>query len=249
MKNQDNNFKRALLKELTGFASYKDKENADIIETVDDDDDDESFDFIPMTKTPENTVSTENTVRSQTPTIDERPSYQPQAQTQTPTAPEEPTFNYNPNQTRPSAESMATSTVSRATVINGGIQTRENIFVEGVVNGDIVSKGKVSIKGKVEGNVTGFDVELSCEELSGDINCESKAIIHAQTKLKGNLYAGRATVIGTVEGNIIAKESIELLDNAVVYGDIKAASISVAEGAVIYGMVTIGKTKPDSATY
>lgn len=239
MKNQDNNFKRALLKELTGFASYKDKENANNIETVDVDDEDDSFEFVPMTKTPENAIST-NTAPTQA--VEERPSYQPQASTET-------NFNYNPNQTRPASETMATSTVSRATVINGGIQTRENIFVEGVVNGDIVSKGKVIVKGKVEGNITGFDVELSCEELSGDINCESKAIIHAQTKLKGNLYAGRATVIGTVEGNIIAKESIELLDNAVVYGDIKAAAISVAEGAVIYGMVTIGKTKPDSATY
>lgn len=228
MKNQDNNFKRALLKELTGF-SYKDKEENEGVSAVEQDSDD--FDFVPATPASVSSATAAAAYGSE-------PASTPVSN-----------LNYTPNPTKPATEAMATTTVSRATVINGGIQTRENIVVEGVVNGDIVSKGKVMIKGKVEGNVTGYDVDLSCEELSGDINCESKAVVHGATKLKGNLYTGRATIVGTVEGNIVAKESIELLDNAVVYGDIKAASITVSEGAVIYGMVTIGKAKPENITF
>lgn len=224
MKNQDNNFKRTLLQELTGF-SYKDGEGNSVANEAEDDDD---FEFIPINKTPEVTA----------PRV------------------EEPNFSYNSKNSTQAGQTVqsqdeetATTSISRATIINGGIQTRENIVVEGIVNGDIVSKGKVSIKGRVEGNVTGFDVDVSSEELNGDIVCEGKTVIHASTKLKGNLYTGRCTIVGTVEGNIVAKESIELLDNAVIYGDIKATAITVAEGAVIYGMVTIGKTKPETTAF
>jgi len=218
MKNQDNNFKRTLLQELTGF-SYKDGEGNSVANDAEDDDD---FEFVPINKTPEVT----------SPRV------------------EEANFSYTPkNSEQLQDEDVATTTISRATIINGGIQTRENIVVEGIVNGDIISKGKVSIRGRVEGNVTGFDVDVSSEELNGDIVSEGKTVIHASTKLKGNLYTGRCTIVGTVEGNIVAKESIELLDNAVIYGDIKAAAITVAEGAVIYGMVTIGKTKPETVAF
>lgn len=225
MKNQDNNFKRALLKELTGF-SYKDKASDNVAGT--DEEDSESFDFIPA----DAPVAEPDPV----------PSYAAAADPQS-------SYSYTPAPAKPSTEAMATTTISKATIINGGVQTRENITVEGIVNGDIISKGKVMVKGKVEGNITGYDVDISTEELTGDITCESKAVVHAGTKLIGNMYVGRATVVGTVEGNIIAKECIELLDNAIVYGDIKATSISVSEGAVIYGMVTIGKNKPEAQTF
>lgn len=234
MKNQDNNFKRALLKELTGF-SYKDKEGNAIAQ---DEDDDESFDFVP--------VNADVAVNS--PVVNSSPVSAPTQVVED----EPPAYNFNTapsTPVRPSTETLSTTTISRATIINGGIQTRENIVVEGIVNGDILSKGKVTVRGKVDGNITGYDIELSCEELAGDINCESKAVIHEATKLKGNLYTGKATVVGTIEGNIIARENIELLGNAVVYGDIKATSISVSEGAVIYGMVTIGKSKPDTSPF
>lgn len=221
MKNQDNNFKRALLKELTG---YKDKEETSVTQ---DDDDDDSFDFIPMqTATTTATVAPEPVVSQ----------------------PVENDFNYTPTP-RQQPEVMGTTTVSRGSIINGGIQTRENITVDGIVNGDISSKGKVIVKGKVDGNISGYDVDISCDELVGDVTCESKIIIQASTKIKGNLYSNRATIIGCVEGNITAKDNIELLDSAVVFGDIKSNTISVAEGAVIYGMVTIGKSKPDTSPF
>lgn len=227
MKNQDNNFKRALLKELTGF-QYKEKEGDTFIEEADAENA-EIFDFA-------------------SPSTPIAPSVAPVAPvTEAPAVENDFTYTPAPRQAQP--EIMGTTTISRGSIVNGGIQTRENITVEGVVNGDIASKGKVTVRGKVEGNIAGFDVDLSCEELTGDINCESKVTVQANTKIKGNLYATRATVIGCVEGNIIAKENIELLDNAVVFGDIKANSITVSEGAVIYGMVTIGKSKPDTSPF
>lgn len=222
MKNQDNNFKRALLKELTGF-NYKEKEGNTVV--ADNDDEDDAFDFIPAPV---------QTAQATIPTMNE---------------PEpEPEFSYNPTP-RQQAEVLGTTTVSRGSIINGGIQTRENVVVDGVVNGDISSKGKVSVKGKVDGNISGFDVDICCDELVGDIVCESKIVIQATTRIKGNLYANRATVLGTVEGNIVAKDNIEIAQNAVIFGDIKANTVSVSEGAVIYGMVTIGKSKPDTSPF
>ncbi|MEG0895388.1 MAG: polymer-forming cytoskeletal protein [Oscillospiraceae bacterium] len=229
MKNQDNNFKRALLKELTGF-SYKDKESEEVTENLEQSD---NFDFVP--------TQTERVVSSETEPTPARESISEPVKTQ------DETFTYRP--TPKKVEISGTTTISRGTIINGGIQTRENIAIDGIVNGDILSKGKISVSGKVEGNLNGFDVDVSTEELIGDIVCESKVTIQAGTKIKGNIFATQAIIMGTVEGNIVSKESIQLVDNAVVYGDIKADSISVSQGAVIYGMVTIGKTKPDTSPF
>lgn len=239
MKNQDNNFKRTLLKELTGLGN-KEADGETKMDVSDSDD----FDYISAS-------ATEDTI------IEPPVTSQPVANTQTapvqaPVAPKPtgstPTYEFEMANKTPETESLAYTTVSKSTVINGGIQSRENVVIEGVVNGDIVAKGKVAISGKVEGNVTGYDVDLTCEELTGDITSENKVVVYAATKLKGNIFSTKSTILGTVEGNVICKESIELMDNAIVYGDIKASSISVSEGAVIYGMVTIGKTKPDPSS-
>lgn len=228
MKNQDTNFKRALLKELTGF-NYKEKEGNTIVPDNDDADED-SFDFTPVGQMQQPAPTVEREVEPFNPPVIESD------------------FAYTPTP-RQQPEVLGTTVVSRASIINGGIQTRENVTIEGVVNGDIASKGKVIVKGKVDGNISGFDADIYCDELVGDINCEAKITIQATTKIKGNLYSTRSTILGSVEGNITAKETVELSNSAVVYGDIKANSIIVADGAVIYGMVTIGKSKPDTAPF
>ena len=158
-------------------------------------------------------------------------------------------FTYTPTAPIRQLESLGTTTVSRGSVINGGIQTRENITIEGVVNGDISSKGRIIVRGKVEGNIAGYDVDIFCDELVGDITCESKLTIQSGTKVKGNLYTSHAVVLGSIDGNIIAKDNIELATSAIVYGDIKSDTITVSQGAVIYGMVTIGKSKPDTTPF
>lgn len=228
MKNQDTNFKRALLKELTGF-NYKEKEGNTIVPDVDDDDD--AFAFTPVEQMQQSTAETvtREVEPFNPPVIEQDYSYTPMPRAQT--------------------ESLGTTVVSRASIINGGIQTRENVTIEGVVNGDIASKGKVIVKGKVDGNISGFDAEIYCDELIGDINCEAKIVIQASTKIKGNLYSTRSTILGVVEGNITAKETVELSASAVVYGDIRSNTITIADGAVVYGMVTVGKSKPDTAPF
>lgn len=229
MKNQDNNFKRDLLKELTGF-SYKEKNGNTIIE--DNDDDDDTFDFTPVSQSVPQTTATAVATETAAPVA----------------TPIQEDFSYTPTPRR-QTETLGTTMVSRGSVINGGIQTRENITIEGIVNGDISSKGKIIVRGKVEGNISGYDVDISCDELVGDITCESKLTIQANTKIKGNLYTSRATIIGSIDGNIIAKENVELANSAIVYGDIKSDTIAVSEGAIIYGMVTIGKSKPDTSPF
>jgi len=56
----------------------------------------------------------------------------------------------------------------------------------------------------------------------------------------GPIDAARVVIDGTVEGDVIARELLELRAGAVVHGDITALRLIAAEGARIVGQVRIG---------
>ncbi len=61
----------------------------------------------------------------------------------------------------------------------------------------------------------------------------------------GRLFPGRVIVAGTIEGDIYAADGVEIGDTARVSGSVSGASIAVAEGAIVEGvMQTTGQDKP-----
>ena len=56
---------------------------------------------------------------------------------------------------------------------------------------------------------------------------------------QGNISAEVVIIAGTVEGNITAKDKIELTDSGRVKGNLAAPAIAMAEGAVFDGKVTM----------
>ncbi|MDR1243792.1 MAG: polymer-forming cytoskeletal protein [Endomicrobium sp.] len=90
----------------------------------------------------------------------------------------------------------------------------ENAIVEGTITTDKV----IRIDGKITGNINAFGVVVGQKaEIVGDI--ETKNII----------------ISGLVKGNINASETIEVLPQANIFGDIKANILSIAQGACFYG--------------
>jgi cytoskeletal protein CcmA (bactofilin family) len=87
------------------------------------------------------------------------------------------------------------------------------------IHGTIKSSGPVRIDGK----------------LDGELQCGGDAVIGKSATIKGNLTVNSVTVEGMINGNIIAKDRIEMKSSARVTGDIRAKRLSVEDGVTFVG--------------
>ena len=86
----------------------------------------------------------------------------------------------------------------------------------------------------------GFDLEVSAK---GDLHVADGATCRAVVE------AGRVTVDGMVEGNVTARERVELTAKAKMKGDLIASRLLVAEGASFTGHVTVGTDAAKSGKF
>lgn len=90
--------------------------------------------------------------------------------------------------------------------------------------GDIDTKGTLRIDGTLIGNIDADWVILG-----------EKAL------LKGNITARGIIIGGKVEGNLKAKEIIELKSKGHIIGDISTIKLTIAEGGIFEGKSTMSK--------
>jgi cytoskeletal protein CcmA (bactofilin family) len=102
-----------------------------------------------------------------------------------------------------------------------------------VVTGHVVCFEDLTIDGRVEGTI-----ELGNHSLT----------IGVGAGVKANLVAKHITISGTVTGNILATDKVDLLATGSVDGDVTTPVFSMADGAILVGRVdTQGRTPPASA--
>lgn len=99
-----------------------------------------------------------------------------------------------------------------------------------VLNQEAKFEGKLTFEGKVIIN----------GDFSGDIISNGELIIGKNGSFQGNLHIGKVSIYGKVEGNIKAKQKIEINEPAIVRGDITAPSLTIEEGAVFEGNCSMG---------
>jgi cytoskeletal protein CcmA (bactofilin family) len=98
---------------------------------------------------------------------------------------------------------------------------------------------------KVSGIITGScDFQVS-GQVDGDCDIDSMLVIAKSALWTGTIRAGNVIVAGHVEGDIIAKGNVEIMDTAKISGTVSGEAIAVAEGAVVEGvMKTTGQSEP-----
>ena len=84
--------------------------------------------------------------------------------------------------------------------------------------------GQVSVKGTIR--IDGF--------LEGDVDADW-VVVGETGKILGNIRSRGVVVGGSVEGNIDAAETVELMGKATMVGEIRAPKLAVSEGAVFDG--------------
>ena len=83
--------------------------------------------------------------------------------------------------------------------------------------GDIVSKADFRIDGVVEGNIT----------------TTGKVVVGKSGKISGKLNCSNADVSGSISGQIQISETLSLMSESYIQGDITTAKLSVEEGAQV----------------
>jgi cytoskeletal protein CcmA (bactofilin family) len=94
----------------------------------------------------------------------------------------------------------------------------------------------LTIEGKIEGS---GHVRIA-GKFKGDVNVQGDLSLERGAKINGGVRAKKVTLAGELEGNIESAVRVELLDTAVVIGDLKAATLTVAAGSKIRGHIDCG---------
>ena len=92
-----------------------------------------------------------------------------------------------------------------------------------------------------------FKGELSFEKgmrligkFEGKVNTPGRIHVSKEAKMNADVEAGGIIVEGEVRGNLSAADRIELKNSARYEGDLRASKLTVDEGAVFNGHVTVG---------
>jgi len=77
------------------------------------------------------------------------------------------------------------------------------------------------------------------ESLSGNLFCAETIVVEQNGKLSGNITSKSCVVSGTINGNIMSTDQMDIKSTAIIKGNIQSALINIEPGAVINGCITI----------
>lgn len=102
-----------------------------------------------------------------------------------------------------------------------------------VLNSDVEIKGNLKFAG-----------ELTFEgKLDGEINTDGTLLLGDSAVVNGNINASSVVLRGKINGNVVAKDKIEIKAKTELFGDIKAAKLSVEEGVTFVGKTEVNPNK------
>ena len=92
---------------------------------------------------------------------------------------------------------------------------------------------------KIVGSITGQGAYVFCGTIEGDCDIDGPVTLADGGRWKGTIKATDIVVAGVVEGDVMARQRVEITGTARVAGSLSGNSIAVAEGAVIEGEIKV----------
>ncbi len=108
-----------------------------------------------------------------------------------------------------------------------------NLNSKNILNSDVEIKGTLKFAGELT-----FDGKLD-----GDIASEGVLNLGDNAVVKGNLNVSSVVLRGKINGNVIAKERIEIKAKTELFGDIRAAKLAIEEGVTFVGKTEVNPNK------
>jgi cytoskeletal protein CcmA (bactofilin family) len=84
-------------------------------------------------------------------------------------------------------------------------------------------------------------------KFQGDIRTDDQLIVGPSGKVKTDIQARKVTIAGTIIGNIAASEEVTLLHTGKVLGNIITPKLTVEQGVITEGKVTITSGQTEDA--
>ena len=97
------------------------------------------------------------------------------------------------------------------------------------IKGDITGSGDLYIDGHVEGTI----------DLPDD-----RVTVGPHGIAEADVTAAEVSVLGSVEGKLMASERVDIRKDGSLVGEVLAARISIEDGAVFSGRIDVGKSRP-----
>ncbi|HEX4646500.1 MAG TPA: polymer-forming cytoskeletal protein [Verrucomicrobiae bacterium] len=112
--------------------------------------------------------------------------------------------------------------------MNAPGNTSKNVLASDVeIKGNLKFSGELTFEGKLDGEV----------QTDGVLNLGDTAVIN------GNVSAQSVVVRGKMNGNITAKEKIEIKAKSELFGDIRASKLVIEEGVTYVGKTEVNPNK------
>lgn len=92
---------------------------------------------------------------------------------------------------------------------------------------------------KIVGTITGQGAYVCCGTIEGDCDIDGTLTLAQGGRWKGTMKANDIIVGGTVEGDVVARQRIEIAGTARITGSLSGKQIAVAEGAIIDGDIKV----------
>ena len=113
------------------------------------------------------------------------------------------------------------------------MSTTPNADSKNVLNSDVEIKGTLKFTGELT-----FDGKLD-----GDITSEGTLNVGDNAVVKGNLNVNSVVLRGKINGNVTAREKIEIKAKTELFGDIQAAKLVIEEGVTFVGKSEVNPNK------
>ena len=113
------------------------------------------------------------------------------------------------------------------------MNTPVNNNSKNVLNSDVELKGILKFSGELT-----FDGKLE-----GDIQSEGALQLGDNAVVKGNIEVANVVVRGKINGNVVAKEKIDIKARTELFGDIRAPKLVIEEGVTFVGKSEINPNK------
>ena len=113
------------------------------------------------------------------------------------------------------------------------MSTTASINSKNILNSDVEITGTLKFNGELT-----FDGKLD-----GDIASEGTLNLGDNAIVKGNLNVNSVVLRGKINGNVTAKERIEIKAGTELFGDIRSARLAIEEGVTFVGKTEVNPSK------
>ena len=113
------------------------------------------------------------------------------------------------------------------------MSTTQTVNSKNILNSDVEITGTLKFTGELT-----FDGKLN-----GDIASEGILHLGDNAVIKGNLNVNSVVLRGKINGNVTAKERIEIKAKTELFGDIRSAKLAIEEGVTFEGKTEVNPSK------